>query len=129
VNSPGHGFNVWDTFILQFAEDGVGERTNPEGLPSPTAELCFSTKSAIFLLPCWVRLLRVLQDKTCEPLGSTKSLKTNVRNVAATNKSLDKLDPIIFLTASPGYPIFHLISFLIYSKFDRFSSWDCETTF
>jgi PAS domain S-box-containing protein len=38
-----------------------------------------------------VRLLRVLQDKTYEPLGGTKSLKTNVRIVAATNKSLDDL--------------------------------------
>jgi PAS domain S-box-containing protein len=38
-----------------------------------------------------IRLLRVLQDKTYEPLGSTKSLKTDVRIVAATNKNLHRL--------------------------------------
>lgn len=38
-----------------------------------------------------VRLLRVLQEKTYEPLGSAKSFKSNVRIIAATNKQLEKL--------------------------------------
>ncbi|UCD78477.1 MAG: sigma 54-interacting transcriptional regulator, partial [Desulfobacterales bacterium] len=38
-----------------------------------------------------VRLLRILEEKTYEPLGSTKTLKTNARVIAATHQSLDAL--------------------------------------
>jgi len=38
-----------------------------------------------------MRLLRVLQDRVYEPLGSTKSQKANVRIVCATNKNLESL--------------------------------------
>jgi len=38
-----------------------------------------------------VRLLRVLQERCIEPLGSLESTKVNVRIVAATNKDLIKL--------------------------------------
>jgi len=38
-----------------------------------------------------VKLLRVLQEKTYEPLGATQSVEHNVRVIAATNKNLDEL--------------------------------------
>ena len=38
-----------------------------------------------------VRLLRVLQEKTYEPLGATETVQADVRIIAATNKNLEKL--------------------------------------
>ncbi len=38
-----------------------------------------------------VRLLRVLQEKTYEPLGSVQSVRSDVRIVAASNRSLEEL--------------------------------------
>jgi transcriptional regulator with GAF, ATPase, and Fis domain len=37
-----------------------------------------------------VKLLRVLQDRVIERLGSTQSIKVNVRIIAATNRNLEK---------------------------------------
>jgi PAS domain S-box-containing protein len=39
-------------------------------------------------LPVQAKLLRVLQEKTYEPLGGTRTLRTNARIVAATNQDL-----------------------------------------
>ncbi|HOW57784.1 MAG TPA: sigma 54-interacting transcriptional regulator [Smithellaceae bacterium] len=38
-----------------------------------------------------VKLLRVMQEKTFEPLGSTRSVEHNVRIIVATNKNLEEL--------------------------------------
>jgi len=38
-----------------------------------------------------VKLLRLLQEREYEPLGSTKTIKTNIRILAASNKDLKKL--------------------------------------
>lgn len=38
-----------------------------------------------------VRLLRVLQEHTFEPLGSTQSMKTNARVIAATHRNLEHM--------------------------------------
>ncbi len=38
-----------------------------------------------------VKLLRLLQEREYEPLGSTKPIKANIRVIAATNKDLKKL--------------------------------------
>ena len=38
-----------------------------------------------------IRLLRVLDEKTYEPLGSTRTIKTNARVITATHRNLEKL--------------------------------------
>ena len=38
-----------------------------------------------------IRLLRVLQDRCFEPLGSTKSIRADIRVIAASNRNLDAM--------------------------------------
>ena len=59
---------------------------------------CLAENGTLFLdeigeitLAMQVKLLRVLQEKTYEPLGATQSVKHNVRIIAATNKNLEEL--------------------------------------
>jgi formate hydrogenlyase transcriptional activator len=56
-----------------------------------------ASQSTLFLdeigelpLEVQVKLLRVLQDRTIERLGSTQSIKINVRIIAATNRNLEE---------------------------------------
>ncbi len=55
-------------------------------------------KGTIFLdeigdlpIPLQVKLLRVLQEKAFEPLGSSKSMAADVRVIAATNRDLEQM--------------------------------------
>jgi two-component system NtrC family response regulator len=63
-----------------------------------TGRFEWANKGTIFLdeigdldLSCQVKLLRVLQDQTFEVLGDSRSRKTDVRVISATNADLPKL--------------------------------------
>jgi PAS domain S-box-containing protein len=64
-------------------------------LKSKRGRFALAEKGTLFLdeigdlpLPVQAKLLRVLQEKTYEPLGGTRTLKADVRFVAATNHDL-----------------------------------------
>ena len=42
-------------------------------------------------LPAQAKMLRVIQEREFEPLGSVKTLKANIRIIAATNKDIQSL--------------------------------------
>ena len=63
-----------------------------------TGRFELADKGTIFLdeigeldLVCQVKLLRVLQDQTCEPLGESKPRQVDTRIICATNKNLPEM--------------------------------------
>ncbi|WP_439557612.1 sigma-54-dependent transcriptional regulator, partial [Dyadobacter sp.] len=63
-----------------------------------TGRFEMANKGSIFLdeigeldLPSQVKLLRVLQERTFEPLGSSKSRTVDVRVICATNRNLEEM--------------------------------------
>ena len=66
------------------------KKTKQDVLPGPRTAL-FSSEIGDISYAMQIRLLRVLEEKSYEPLGSVKPAKTNARVVAATHRKLDKL--------------------------------------
>ena len=71
----------------------TGRRADPPRAisTSPTVERFFSTKSAPSASKPRPSCLRVIQEREFVPVGSTDTIKIDVRIVAATNDNLEKL--------------------------------------
>ena len=67
----------------------TGATQNKQGLFQAAAKgSLFLDEIAEMSLPMQVKLLRVLQERTVRPLGSTEECRVDVRVIAATNKEL-----------------------------------------
>ncbi len=60
-------------------------------LRRPTTERSFWDEIGELPMKMQVKLLRVLQEKEIERIGSSKPVKVNVRVIAATNRNLEDM--------------------------------------
>ena len=73
ARSPGRSSDGWD------------------GSRRPTRARCFSTRSGDLPIPTQVKLLRVLQSRVIERLGSLRPVEVDVRIIAATSRDLEAM--------------------------------------
>ncbi len=66
-------------------------RDKPGRLAAAAGGTLFLDEIGDLTLPLQVRLLRVLEERTYEPLGSNEPLRADVRVVAATHRDLDRM--------------------------------------
>lgn len=94
VNCAAIPENLFEAELFGY-EEGAFTGAKKNGYPG---KFLLSHQGTFFLdeiaelpLPLQAKLLRVLQEKTIEPLGSTKSISIDTRIIAATNANLSDL--------------------------------------
>ena len=86
-------FQLFESELFGYVKGAFTDATsNKKGkLASAEGGTVFFDEIGELPLSTQVKLLRVLQEREYEPLGSNETVKTNIRIVAATNKDLKKL--------------------------------------
>ena len=86
-------FQLFESELFGYVKGAFTDATsNKKGkLASAEGGTVFFDEIGELPLSTQVKLLRVLQEREYEPLGSNETIKSNIRIVAATNKDLKKL--------------------------------------
>ncbi len=82
--------NLFESELFGYVQGAFtdAKRSKPGRIALAERGTIFFDEVAELPPPTQVKLLRVLQEREYEPLGGTKTLKANVRVVAATNRKL-----------------------------------------
>jgi PAS domain S-box-containing protein len=93
VNCGALPFNLFESELFGYAQGAFtdAKRDKPGRLKLAEGGTIVFDEVSELPLPTQVKLLRVLQEREYEPLGSVETVRANVRVVAATNKKLVEL--------------------------------------